>query len=101
MQPVSATQEKQKQLWVDLILNYCRHYKISELDTNEKNPLFNNEKINSMLMVVVVVACVAIVLLLLYIYNANLLPTWDTNNLYYTYTLMKQQQQKAPTTQIT
>ncbi|KAN0034880.1 hypothetical protein ACTFIV_001416 [Dictyostelium citrinum] len=50
IQPILNTRKKQFQMWQDLILQYCRHYKIYELDINESiksnSVLFNNEKIN-------------------------------------------------------
>lgn len=48
LQPVEATRKKQTQIWCELILNFCRHHNIFELDVNDsKTPLFYNEKIKS------------------------------------------------------
>lgn len=48
LQPVLDTQEKQKELWRELILKYCRFHKVFVLccDTEDELPLFNNKQIN-------------------------------------------------------
>eukprot|EP01132_Coremiostelium_polycephalum_P008493 gene8493-10438_t len=50
IQPVIDTRKKQCQMWQDLILQFCRHYKKYELDINEliktNSILLYNEKIN-------------------------------------------------------
>eukprot|EP00727_Mastigamoeba_balamuthi_P006749 m51a1_g2695 hypothetical protein (990) ;mRNA; f:782470-786054 len=48
VQPVEETRRKQSQLWGDLILNYCRHHKLYELDIADAalSPLFSNSAIN-------------------------------------------------------
>lgn len=49
LQPVLNTRKQQCRLWGDLILEYCRYYKIHELDLEEAlstSPLFNNKQIN-------------------------------------------------------
>lgn len=46
---MEATRKKQTQMWLDLILNYCRRHKISEIDVIDAanhSPLFRNDKIN-------------------------------------------------------
>jgi ESCRT-II complex subunit VPS25 len=35
LQPVKATREKQLKLWCDLVLSYCKHYKIFKLSVTE------------------------------------------------------------------
>lgn len=43
------TRKQQSELWGNLILDYCRYYKIHELDIEESlstSPLFNNKAIN-------------------------------------------------------
>lgn len=49
VQPVLDTRRKQSQLWGDLILNWCRHNKIYELNVTEaaNSALFCNQAINS------------------------------------------------------
>lgn len=48
VQPVQATQDKQKALWRDLILQYCRQQRVFQLSTDADDdcPLFNNPVIN-------------------------------------------------------
>ncbi|KAH3760784.1 vacuolar protein sorting 25 [Pelomyxa schiedti] len=48
VQPVLNTRKKQSQLWGDLIVSYCRHNKIYELNLTEAatSPLFCNTTIN-------------------------------------------------------
>mmetsp|Transcript_16688 Transcript_16688/g.23013 ORF Transcript_16688/g.23013 Transcript_16688/m.23013 type:complete len:178 (+) Transcript_16688:186-719(+) len=45
LQPVTDTQEKQKQLWTDLIIQYCKHHKIYVVNLEEDFPLFENAAI--------------------------------------------------------
>ncbi|GBG71906.1 hypothetical protein CBR_g10842 [Chara braunii] len=45
LQPVRDTREKQIQLWKDLILNYCKHYKVFAIDVEGDFPLFSNSEI--------------------------------------------------------
>ncbi|XP_064955812.1 vacuolar protein sorting-associated protein 25-like [Musa acuminata AAA Group] len=42
LQPVRETREKQKQLWKELILDYCRSQKIFVISLEEDFPLFSN-----------------------------------------------------------
>lgn len=48
VQPVVATRKKQSELWGDLILNYCKHKKMYEINVTDmlNSPLFFNEAIN-------------------------------------------------------
>lgn len=48
LQPVEETQGKQRQLWRELILSYCRHHRIYIVssDENFKFEPFHNERIN-------------------------------------------------------
>jgi ESCRT-II complex subunit VPS25 len=46
LQPVKDTQEKQIQLWKELILKYCKNEKCFVIDL-EEFPLFNNTSIQS------------------------------------------------------
>lgn len=48
MQPVQETQQKQRQLWKDLILRYCKHHKVFVVPTDvaAEFPLFHNQQIN-------------------------------------------------------
>uniref|UniRef100_A0A7S0NBG2 ESCRT-II complex subunit VPS25 n=1 Tax=Pyramimonas obovata TaxID=1411642 RepID=A0A7S0NBG2_9CHLO len=45
LQPVTDTLAKQKQLWKDLILQYCKHFKIYLVNKDDDTPLFNNQSI--------------------------------------------------------
>ena len=47
-QPVKETQQKQRLLWRDLILRYCRHHRIHVVPAGEGDdfPLFHNTGIN-------------------------------------------------------
>ncbi|KAK9819764.1 hypothetical protein WJX72_002089 [[Myrmecia] bisecta] len=48
LQPVQETREKQSGLWRDLILKYCKHYKVYKLsiDSTDELPLFVNKAID-------------------------------------------------------
>ena len=48
MQPVKETQQKQRLLWKDLILRYCKHYRIHVVSAEDADdfPLFHNQGIN-------------------------------------------------------
>ncbi len=48
LQPVKETQQKQRLLWRDLILRYCRHHRIHVVPAGEADdfPLFHNVGIN-------------------------------------------------------
>lgn len=48
LQPVKETQQKQRLLWRDLILRYCRHHRIHVVPAGEADdfPLFHNAGIN-------------------------------------------------------
>ncbi|KAL4432377.1 hypothetical protein ABPG77_001676 [Micractinium sp. CCAP 211/92] len=48
LQPVKETQQKQRLLWKDLILRYCRHHRVFVVSTEEADdfPLFRNPAIN-------------------------------------------------------
>ncbi|PRW58242.1 Vacuolar sorting-associated 25 [Chlorella sorokiniana] len=48
LQPVKETQQKQRLLWRDLILRYCRHHRIHVVPAGETDdfPLFHNAGIN-------------------------------------------------------
>lgn len=48
LQPVKETQQKQRLLWRDLILRYCRHHRIHVVPAGEGDdlPLFHNAAIN-------------------------------------------------------
>ncbi|GLJ14484.1 hypothetical protein SUGI_0234150 [Cryptomeria japonica] len=46
LQPVKDTQEKQVQLWKELILNYCKHHKIFIINLEEEFSLFSNTAID-------------------------------------------------------
>ncbi|EGG17860.1 vacuolar protein sorting 25 [Cavenderia fasciculata] len=50
IQPVLNTRKKQLEMWIDLVLSYCRYNKVYEIDINEyikkDHKLFYNEKIN-------------------------------------------------------
>lgn len=48
VQPILNTRKKQSQLWGDLILSWCRHHKIFELNVADASatPLFHNASIN-------------------------------------------------------
>ncbi|PSC67362.1 Vacuolar sorting-associated 25 [Micractinium conductrix] len=48
LQPVKETQQKQRLLWKDLILRYCRHHRIHVVPVTEADdfPLFHNPAIN-------------------------------------------------------
>eukprot|EP00667_Euglena_gracilis_P023503 EG_transcript_26577 len=43
LQPVLDTQQKQKQMWGDLVIAYCRHHRLFEIDAG--CPLFCNKAI--------------------------------------------------------
>lgn len=47
LQPVKATREKQLKLWCDLVLSYCKHYRIFKLTITDSanSPLFVNASI--------------------------------------------------------
>lgn len=47
LQPVKDTQEKQIQLWKELILKYCKNEKCFVIDLEGEFPLFNNTSIQS------------------------------------------------------
>lgn len=51
LQPVKATRQQQEKLWMDLILSYCRHFKIYQLDVDAavSLPLFRNDRIKRQL----------------------------------------------------
>lgn len=48
-QPNKDTWEKQRQMWIDLILSYAKHHRLFSVDVDEmtagKSPLFCNEGI--------------------------------------------------------
>ncbi|GJQ09346.1 hypothetical protein GpartN1_g1137.t1 [Galdieria partita] len=48
LQPVKTTKEKQLKLWCDLVLSYCKHYKIFKLSLTDSanSPLFVNTSID-------------------------------------------------------
>eukprot|EP00897_Mesotaenium_endlicherianum_P007107 jgi/Mesen1/6424/ME000329S05585 len=46
LQPVKETRERQVQLWKDLILKYCKHYRKHIVGLDEEFPLFNNSSID-------------------------------------------------------
>lgn len=48
IQPIKETQQKQKELWRDLILRYCRQHRIYTIENDESDdfPPFNNPAIN-------------------------------------------------------
>ncbi|EME32172.1 Vacuolar protein-sorting-associated protein 25 [Galdieria sulphuraria] len=48
LQPVKATREKQLKLWCDLVLSYCKHYKIFKLSVTDSanSSLFANTAID-------------------------------------------------------
>lgn len=48
LQPVKETQQKQRLLWGDLILRYCRHHRIHVVPAGDADdfPLFHNRAIN-------------------------------------------------------
>ena len=48
LQPVKETQQKQRLLWGDLILRYCRHHRVFVVSAEEADdfPLFHNAAIN-------------------------------------------------------
>lgn len=47
LQPAADTRERQLQMWCELVLSYCSHHKIDQLDfdssTLQRSPLFCNE----------------------------------------------------------
>ncbi|KAG6540906.1 hypothetical protein Mapa_017700 [Marchantia paleacea] len=45
LQPVKDTRDKQIQLWKELILKYCKNYKIFIINLDEEFPLFVNSSI--------------------------------------------------------
>ncbi|KAL2634350.1 hypothetical protein R1flu_005829 [Riccia fluitans] len=45
LQPVKDTREKQIQLWKELILKYCKQYKVFVINLDEEFPLFGNSAI--------------------------------------------------------
>jgi hypothetical protein len=58
LQPVQQTQEKQwfeiilnnfkSKLWTELIVNYCKHNKMTVMNISENVDLFENKSINSL-----------------------------------------------------
>ncbi|KAL4430744.1 hypothetical protein ABPG75_006000 [Micractinium tetrahymenae] len=48
LQPVKETQQKQRLLWKDLILRYCRHHRVFVVSAEDAEdfPLFHNPAIN-------------------------------------------------------
>ena len=47
LQPVPETQQKQKELWRELIVAYCRHHRIFFIDVEGSFAPFVNPAINS------------------------------------------------------
>eukprot|EP01080_Neovahlkampfia_damariscottae_P005710 gene5710-9530_t len=46
LQPVLETQEKQMKLWTEIIVNYCKHNKMTVMNISENSHLFENKTIN-------------------------------------------------------